>query len=68
MAHAEADDDVDVCPGLIQKLSLEEGVAPGFKFLRVYYFVVRRHAQFALIDCTTAAYCGAYLESVFFKY
>ena len=68
MAYAEADDDVDIGLGLVQKPSLKEGFAPSFKFLRVNYLVFRRHAQFALIHCPAAAYCGANLESVFFNY
>jgi len=68
VAHTEADDDVDIGLGLVQKLSLKEGIAPSFKFLRVNYLVFRRHAQFAFIHCPTAANCGANLESVFFNY
>ena len=68
VAHTEADDDVDFGLGLVQKLSLKEGIAPSFKFLRVNYLVFRRHAQFVLIHCPAAAYCGANLESVFFNY
>lgn len=68
VAHAEPDDDVERCPGAVEKLRLKDGIAGGLEFIRAVYLVFRRNIQLCFIDSSAAAGHRAYIQTLFSQY